>query len=144
MVGEIGSFIESISATNLAGIVDDETEDTIELNLGGDAGLVAVTGETGSGKSLLVAKLVSIVTGGKASPSLIPSGKDDANDKTTARVDMGECIRCMRLSSALVFLPPIDEQTANPYGNLTVSPSISLCLFLFLGRVRIGSDTTVW
>ena len=102
------------------------------MNLGGDAGLVAVTGETGSGKSLLVAKLVSIVTGGKASPSLIPTGKDDANDKTTARVDMGECIRCMRLSSALVFLSHIDEQTANPCGNLlSHHQSLCACLFFF-------------
>ena len=44
------------------------------IRLGNDGpNLVAVTGETGSGKSLLVAKVIEYLMGCKAAPSIIPS-----------------------------------------------------------------------
>jgi len=63
--------------------------------------LVAVTGETGHGKSLLVSKAVDLVTGGKATAALLPPGQqqqrersrgggDDDTDASSVAVDQTE------------------------------------------------------
>ena len=49
-------------------------------------GFVAVTGESGSGKSLLVSKAIDLVTGGKAVASLLPSSGDELAESL---VEMG-------------------------------------------------------
>ena len=49
--------------------------------------LIAVTGETGTGKSLLVSKVADLVTGGKATSSLLQN--TNAAD-ATATVEMGK------------------------------------------------------
>ena len=53
--------------------------------------LVAVTGETGSGKSLLVAKVAHLVTGGKADVTFIsnqgfPSDENEKSKPTTVEM----------------------------------------------------------
>ena len=51
--------------------------DEIEIYLGNNPSLVAVTGETGSGKSLLVSKVINFVMGAtKGSQLLVPSTQD--------------------------------------------------------------------
>jgi ABC-type phosphate transport system ATPase subunit len=75
--GEFGhheqSFIESIVCSNLAGIFNsDSKEANITIDLSKQ--MVAVTGETGSGKSLLISKLVDIVVGGRVTASFVPRG----------------------------------------------------------------------
>ena len=59
------------------------------IHLGKEPNLVAVTGETGSGKSLLIAKVVEYLMGCRASPAILPSaGTDDA---PYAVVKVSEC-----------------------------------------------------
>lgn len=56
---------------------NDDSEDVV-VHLGEGPSLVAVTGETGSGKSLLVVKVIEFIMGSKAAASMIPSGCDSA------------------------------------------------------------------
>ena len=48
-----------------------------ELELGFDAGMSVLTGETGAGKSIIVSAL-SLLLGGKASPDLVRTGAEEA------------------------------------------------------------------
>lgn len=64
------SYVRSLRSSNLAGVVGDQGQD-IYVPFG--AHLTVVTGETGSGKSLLVARALQLVCGSKASPSLLKS-----------------------------------------------------------------------
>ena len=90
------SHIVSIKSSNIAGMVSDgEDTDIIQLDFGPDACLVAVTGESGSGKSLLVSKAIDLVTGGKALSSLVPSlpsGEGILEDETSSYVELSECV----------------------------------------------------
>ncbi len=70
---------------------DDEEGDNSLAILGGN--LVCVTGETGSGKSLLVSKIADLLTGGKASPTLLQSARssnntDSDNESSDASTEM--------------------------------------------------------
>jgi DNA repair ATPase RecN len=68
------SHIALIRSCNLAGTVNnDGIETDITISLGDGPNLVAVTGETGSGKSLLIAKAADLLTGGKAASSSLSS-----------------------------------------------------------------------
>jgi DNA repair ATPase RecN len=67
--------------------VNDGAEKDITILLGDGPNLVAVTGETGSGKSLLVAKVADLVSGGKATLSSVPSDTDE-NNTSSALVEM--------------------------------------------------------
>jgi len=77
------SYIASIRSCNLAGTVSDGSESDITITLGNGPNLVAVTGETGSGKSLLIAKAADLLTGGKATSSSFPSAMKRDNDSGT-------------------------------------------------------------
>jgi ABC-type multidrug transport system fused ATPase/permease subunit len=79
------SKIVSIRSRNLCGAINPDGQD-IHVTLE-DGNLIAVTGETGSGKSLLVSKVADLVTGGKATSSLLQNtnGAD-----ATATVEMGK------------------------------------------------------
>lgn len=90
------SMITSIRCRNLAGIVDtkrptSDGKSEIVLNLDSvdteksSCNLVAVTGETGSGKSLLVSKIVDLATGGKATASLLRSTDSTSFDGADSR-----------------------------------------------------------
>jgi DNA repair ATPase RecN len=95
------SMISSIRCRNLAGIVDTKSPTSdqpseIVLDLEDDASddgetkssnLVAVTGETGSGKSLLVSKIVDLATGGKATASLLRSSGQTPYDTSMDGAD---------------------------------------------------------
>jgi len=73
------SYVSSIKSKNLAGMVSNEGNgDAICIGLGDEPNLVAVTGETGSGKSVLIAKVASLVSGGPASPTMVPSSASEA------------------------------------------------------------------
>jgi ABC-type transport system involved in cytochrome bd biosynthesis fused ATPase/permease subunit len=79
------SKIVSICSRNLGGAINPDGQDIhLTLEYGN---LIAVTGETGSGKSLLVSKVADLVTGGKATSSLLQyTNAADA----TATVEMGK------------------------------------------------------
>ena len=73
------SHVSSIKSKNLAGMVsNDGNGDEICIDLGDEPNPVAVTGETGSGKSVLIAKVASLVSGGPASPTMVPSSASEA------------------------------------------------------------------
>jgi len=88
--GGCGSYIESIKSHNLAGMVGNEGSAEISIDLADEPNLVAVTGETASGKSVLIAKAANLVTGGTASPTMLPpiSGDDDETRTSEAVVEM--------------------------------------------------------
>jgi len=81
------SHIETIRCQNIAGMVNTDT-DEIVIHLGHNPNLVAVTGETGSGKSLLVSKVLNFVMGNKASQFLIPTGSIDEVSFATGEVSL--------------------------------------------------------
>ena len=82
-----GSFISSIKSKNLAGMVsNDGSNDEICIHLGDEPNLVAVTGETGSGKSVLIAKVASLVTGGTANPTMVPQSASEASVEMTIQL----------------------------------------------------------
>jgi len=73
------SHIETIKVRNFGGIMNGNREngqEDVTIQVGKGPNLVAVTGETGSGKSLLVAKVIEYIMGCKASPSIIPTNGD--------------------------------------------------------------------
>jgi len=104
------SHIYSIKSSNIAGMINDgyrreEGDDTttatdnnddnkmINIDLGSKACLVAITGESGSGKSLLVSKAIDLITGGKAVSSLVPTrenngGGDDQDNNNSSSVEV--------------------------------------------------------
>lgn len=100
--GEVGkiksslqSHIESIRCKNFGGMINGDrekgrgqTQDDIVINLGNERNLVAITGESGSGKSLLIAKVIDYLMGCKASPTILPS-TDEAN---YAAIKVGKCL----------------------------------------------------
>lgn len=101
------SHIVSIRSCNLAGFGGNEDENEIVLNFEANSEdgskLVAVTGETGSGKSLLVSKVAELVTGGKATSSLLHSAKGTSGE-AKATVEMGT-------SSAFFFFRFLTKQS---------------------------------
>jgi hypothetical protein len=88
------SHVTTIRSKNLASINADEDGNEIVLNF--DSGeseedsnlMVVVTGETGSGKSLLVSKAAELVTGGKMAPSLL-NGSKSKSAESAASVELG-------------------------------------------------------
>lgn len=87
---ESTSHIVSITSRNVAGMKSEENNDEIVIRFDSShtagTGFVAVTGESGSGKSLLVSKAIDLVTGGKAVASLLPSSGDELAESL---VEMG-------------------------------------------------------
>jgi len=76
------SHIVSIKSSNIAGLINE----VIKVDFGQEAGtsLIAITGESGTGKSLLVSKAIDLVTGGKAISSLVPSRAGEGNYKESS------------------------------------------------------------
>ena len=72
------SHIVSIKSSNIGLAKAD-----IKVDFGQEAGtsLIAITGESGTGKSLLVSKAIDLVTGGKTISSLVPSRAGEGNDE---------------------------------------------------------------
>ena len=106
-VAKQSSRIRSIRSRNLGGAVastmnkgesslpgDLDHDDFLSLSLQ-DGRLIAVTGETGSGKSLLISKVVDLCSGGKATASLLSSSEaglsgQEGNPGASATVEMGK------------------------------------------------------
>lgn len=74
------SHILSIRSSNIAGMVGigDESEDII-VDFGLTSCFVAVTGESGTGKSLLISKAIDLISGGKAVTSLLSPSTTEGN-----------------------------------------------------------------
>lgn len=85
------SHVEIIKVKNFGGIINGDRQkskkEDLTIQVANEANLVAVTGETGSGKSLLVAKAMEYIMGCKASPSVIPISGD-----AYAAIKVGECL----------------------------------------------------
>lgn len=86
------SHIVSIKSSNIAGMVNDGDGTGIQVDFGNEPCLVAVTGESGSGKSLLVSKAIDLVTGGKAVSSLIPPSSGESEQDSISSVELSEYI----------------------------------------------------
>eukprot|EP00566_Odontella_aurita_P004621 CAMPEP_0113586572 /NCGR_PEP_ID=MMETSP0015_2-20120614/34371_1 /TAXON_ID=2838 /ORGANISM="Odontella" /LENGTH=763 /DNA_ID=CAMNT_0000492023 /DNA_START=259 /DNA_END=2550 /DNA_ORIENTATION=- /assembly_acc=CAM_ASM_000160 len=80
------SCIVSIKSRNLAGL--DHGEGSVAVDLGSCPSLVAVTGETGTGKSLLVHKALEVAMGGKVSQSIVPSLDTTVGNESNATVEV--------------------------------------------------------
>jgi ABC-type glutathione transport system ATPase component len=124
------SYVSMIRSCNLAGVVAATNEEgnmeeqgtgrsndiTLRFQRGSLSGsnLIAVTGETGSGKSLLVSRVADLVTGGKAASSLLQNSqsKDDTNgfneslmrERPPATVEMGKCQPAARRNTRALSL----------------------------------------
>jgi len=70
----------------LLGIVNDKGNCDVEIDFGSTACLVCVTGESGSGKSLLVSKALDVVTGGKATNTLVQDPNKESWIELTVRL----------------------------------------------------------
>lgn len=77
----------TIKSKNLAGL---DQGKSIIIELGNDPCLVAVTGETGTGKTLLVYKAIQLVMGGKASHAILPPLGDSMCNESNAFVEVGK------------------------------------------------------
>ncbi|CAJ1952450.1 unnamed protein product [Cylindrotheca closterium] len=85
------SYISEIRSRNLAGVHADEAYNDVIVDLqAGDSvnSMVVVTGETGSGKSLLVSKVADLVTGGKLDPLLLQRPSNEQSKESTASTEM--------------------------------------------------------
>ena len=80
------SHIVSVKSHNIAGIVNDSGSSDIEIDFGPAACLVAITGESGTGKSLLVSKAIDVVTGGKAMNTLVQDTDKESWIELTVRL----------------------------------------------------------
>ena len=81
------SHIVSIKSHNFAGTVnDDEANPDVEIDFGSKACLVAITGESGTGKSLLVSKALDVVTGGKVVNTLVQGPHQESWIEMTVRL----------------------------------------------------------
>lgn len=75
------SQIREIRSRHLAGVVNSNgniSNDDIVIPFGNNQNLIAVTGETASGKSLLVARVVELLTGAKAASTFLAPGQPEA------------------------------------------------------------------
>ena len=68
--------IISIRSRNLAGMSSIDGRQDILIEIKNGENFTAITGETGSGKSLLVSRVIQLIGGGKASSSLVSSSED--------------------------------------------------------------------
>jgi len=85
------SHIVSIKSSNIAGLINEGDRD-IKVDFGQEAGtsLIAITGESGTGKSLLVSKAIDLVTGGKAISSLVPSRAGEGKNEESSSVELSK------------------------------------------------------
>lgn len=91
------SHIVSITSRNIAGMRnEDNNQIVVNLIPNEDesptttSGLIAITGESGSGKSVLVSKAIDLVTGGKAVATLLPPAGIDMGESSESSVEMGK------------------------------------------------------
>ena len=86
------SHIVSIKSSNIAGLINEGDDRDIEVDFGQEAGtsLIAITGESGTGKSLLVSKAIDLVTGGKAISSLVPSRAGEGKNEESSSVELSK------------------------------------------------------
>jgi DNA repair ATPase RecN len=94
------SYVSVIRSRNLAGAVSQREDGDIVIELGDSSHLVAVTGETGSGKSLLIARAIELLTGGKASSSLIVGG-DPKNEVAPSSLQIGQDLASVEIELVL-------------------------------------------
>ena len=67
------SQIRTIRSRHLVGIVNSADGKDIVISFEDDQNLIAITGETASGKSLLIARVVELLMGGKAAYTIVAS-----------------------------------------------------------------------
>ena len=80
------SHIVSVKSHNIAGMVNEAESPDVEIDFGSKACLVAISGESGAGKSLLVSKALDMVTGGKAMNTLVHDPQNESRIDLTVRL----------------------------------------------------------
>jgi predicted ATP-dependent serine protease len=87
------SYVSSIRSQNLARVNAAKDGNEIVINFGNvddfNNMMVVVSGESGSGKSLLVSKVAELLTGSKVVPSLLYSTEKPKPTESVASVQMG-------------------------------------------------------
>jgi DNA repair ATPase RecN len=76
------SYIEKVICRNYGGLINGDTssgsENNGEIAIKLGPNLTAVSGETGSGKSLLIVKILDLILGTKATSTMLPSSGDSS------------------------------------------------------------------
>jgi DNA repair ATPase RecN len=134
------SRIIMIRSFNIGGVEGASGKEITLLLDGNNTNLVAVTGETGSGKSLLVSKVVDLIGGGKAKPALLHF-QGDTNGATvppSTWVEMVLILKEPHLSISLKALEKFDIDGAAllgysegdpPHATLTLKRTLSISPF---------------
>ena len=119
------SRILSLTCTNLAGAVADPYGGSIEVSLVPTQSFVACTGETGSGKSLLLARALELLTGARATESMVGgktlSGTDEVEEQT-ASVEIKLLIDEPHLSFVRESLSSMDVDISGCKDNVRPQP----------------------
>jgi DNA repair ATPase RecN len=116
------SQIREIRSRQLAGVFnsnsaeDGSDNDDIVIHFQDDQNLVAVTGETASGKSLLVARVVELLTGSKAATTFLAPGQ------TSATVEIELSLADPFLSAAKSAFPKLGLDPSSLLSNDLDSP----------------------
>ncbi len=102
------SYITSIRSQNLAGAQSSRSDNQIVIDF--QSGMTAITGETGSGKSLFVARALEVVTGGKGISAALLGGKNSERAKVEEPVvvELELSLRGHYLNAAKSFLKTIE------------------------------------
>jgi DNA repair ATPase RecN len=130
------SHIVSIRSSNIAGMVGDDECSDIVVDFGLTSCFVAVTGESGTGKSLLISKAIDLISGGKAIPSLLsPSSTESNGEGPTTSISLVAHLYEPHLSAVSTSLrrygidPTIilrnDEISDETYGELQLERILS-------------------
>jgi len=87
------SYVSEITTHSLAGatITGDANDAAGTSFAWNNSNFVAITGETGSGKSLLLRTAADLILGGKATPSIITRPQQEQNTPTTVQLEAHLC-----------------------------------------------------
>jgi DNA repair ATPase RecN len=139
------SQIREIRSRYLAGVVNGATgvegsgenidDETIVIQFPDHCNLVAVTGETASGKSLLVARVIELITGSKGATTFLAPGHSNA----TAEIEL--CLTDPYLAMAELIFEKLDLDTSTLVA--TVDNEINRTGTLVLSRtLQLQAQTT--
>ena len=135
-----------VSSRNLGGVtgVDGNQDIRIDFPSSGASSFVACTGETGSGKSLLLAKAIELLCGGKASKVL---GRDHGKKGIVSEMEFfleePHCsmIRDICKSNQMSLLE--DSEMAQPHQRLHCRRTITLQEAATPGKLRLKSKCEI-
>jgi DNA repair ATPase RecN len=118
------------SAAGVKGSGENNDDDRICIPFPDHRNLVAVTGETASGKSLLVARVIELITGSKAATTFLAQGRSNATAEielflTDPYLAMAELIFEKLDLDTSTLIPTVDHEI-NRTGSLVFSRTLQL------------------